>query len=111
MTLDVLHLAPSDGGLGLWMPKVYLYSTHASSFKRYLQHPTRFGFVQCNALRDWLERKGIVHSVSQLSLLQFSPCATRGVPRLAYCVRAVSELNNLRSRASLGWHAVPDAPL
>ena len=45
MTLDILHLAPSDRGLGLWMLEVYLYSTHASSFWRYLQHPTRFGFV------------------------------------------------------------------
>ena len=34
MPLDILHLAPSDGGLGLWMPEVYLYSTHASSFWR-----------------------------------------------------------------------------
>ena len=32
MTPDILHLAPSDGGLGLWMPEVYLYSTHAWSF-------------------------------------------------------------------------------
>ena len=27
LTLDILHLPPSDGALGLWMPEVYLYST------------------------------------------------------------------------------------
>ena len=79
--------------------------------RRYLQHPTRFGFVQRNALRDWLERKGIVHPLSQSSLLQLSPCATRGAPWLAYRVRAVSKLNKLRSGASLDRQAVPNVPL
>ena len=51
-----------------------------------------------------------MHSVSQLSLQQLLPCATRGGPWLAYCVRAVSELNKLRSWASLGWQTVLDVP-
>ena len=111
MTLDILHLPPAEVYLGLWMPKVYPCFTHALSFKCYLQNPARFGFVQRNALRDWLQYKGIVHHVSHLSLLQLSPCTTHGVPWLAYCLRVVSELTKLRSGASLSCLAVPGAPL
>ena len=53
----------------------------------------------------------MVHSVSRLSLLQLSPCATLGAPWLAYCVRVVCELNKLRLGASLSWQAVPNAPI
>ena len=111
MTLDILHLALSEGGLGLWKPDVCLYATLASTIWRYLQNPTRFGFVQRTALRDWLSYKGIVHSFSRLPLLQLSPCATRGAPWLAFGVKVLSELNKLRSGVSLRWQDISEAPL
>ena len=39
--LNVLHLCPSEGGIGLWLPEVYLWTTHAATFTRYLQQPSR----------------------------------------------------------------------
>ena len=41
--LNVLHLSPSEGGVGLWLPEVYLWTTHAATFTRYLQQPSRYG--------------------------------------------------------------------
>ena len=52
-----------------------------------------------------------MHSVSQLPLLQLSPCATRGMPWLAFGVRALFELNKLRSGVSLRWQDISAAPL
>ena len=46
--------------------------------------------------------------MSRLPLQQLSPCATRGV---AYCVRAVSEPNKLRSGVILRWQYIAEAPL
>ena len=93
------------------MPDVYLINTHASSFWMYMQPPTRFGFHRCTILRDWLEYQGVVQIPAQLPLLQLSPCAVWGGLRLGYCVRAVFELNKLRSGVSLSWQEVASAPL
>ena len=111
VTLDILHLPLTKGGYGPRMPDVYLLTAHASNFLRYLQQPSRFGLHQRTVLRDWLEYKGIVHTVQQLPLLQLSPCAVWGAPWLAYSVKAVSELNKLRSGLSLEWHSIASAPL
>ena len=87
------------------MPDIYLLSTHASTFWRYFQQPTRFGVLQRNVLRDWLAYKGILHSVSALLLLQLTPCAITGrgggEAWLAYPVKALSEVNKLQGGLSL----------
>ena len=69
VTLDILHLPLTEGRYGLWMTDVYLLAAHASSFWRYLQRPTRFGLHQRTVLREWMEYKGIIHTVQQLPLL------------------------------------------
>ena len=91
--LNVLHPSPPEGGIGLWMPEVYLWTTHAATFTRYLQHPSRYGPDAYVVFSGWLERKGIVHTPSQLALLQFSPRCIRNAPWLASSVKAVSSLN------------------
>ena len=73
--MDIFHLPRSEGGQGLWMPKVYLKTAHTSSFWRLLQQPTRFGLLQRNVLRNWLHYKGIIHGIFELLLLQLSSCA------------------------------------
>ena len=55
--------------------------------------------------------KGTVHGIPELPLLQLSPCAIRGVPWLAYSVKAVSDLNKLRSSVALTWQQIGRAPL
>ena len=71
--LNVLHLSPSEGGVGLWMPEVYLWTTQAATFTRYLHQSSRYGPEAYVAFSGWLEQKGIVHTPSQLALLQLSP--------------------------------------
>ena len=43
--------------------------------------------------------------------MQLSLCAVRGAPWLVYSVKAVSELNKLRSGLSLEWNSIASAPL
>ena len=109
--LNVLHLSPSEGGIGLWSPEVYLWTTHAATFTRYLQQPSRYGPGAYTVFSSWLERKGIVHTPSQLALLQLSPCCIRNAPWLASSVKALSSLNAAQKGLGLEWQELAAAPL
>ena len=89
----IIYISQSEGGVGLWMPEVYLWTTHAVTFTRYLQQPSRYGPEAYVAFSGWLEQKGIVHTPSQLALLQLSPCCICNAPWLASSVKALSSLN------------------
>ena len=67
--LDVYHLSPSEGRIGLWMPQVYFWTTHAATFILHLQQPSRYSPDAYVIFSRWLEGKGIVHSPSHLALL------------------------------------------
>ena len=69
------------------------------------------GLLRRSVFRDWLALRGIVHTLRQLHLLQLSPCATRNASRQAYGVKALSDINKLRSGLSLSWEDVATAPL
>ena len=53
----------------------------------------RYGPEAYVAYSGWLEQKGIVHTPSQLALLQLSPCCIRNALWLASSVKALSSLN------------------
>ena len=108
--LNVLHLSPSEGGIGLWSPEVYLWTTHAATFTCYLQQPSRYGPGAYAVFSSWLERKGIVHTPSQLALLQMSPCCIRNAPWLASSVKALSSLNAAQKGLGLEWQELAAAP-
>ena len=101
--LNVLHLIPFEGWIGFWMPEVYLWTTHAATFTRYLQQPSRYGPDAYMVFSSRLERKGIVHKPSQLALLQLSPCCIRNAPWFASSVKALSSLNASRKELGLTW--------
>ena len=109
--LNVLHLSPSEGGVGLWLLEVYLSTTHASTFTRYLQQPSRYGPAAYVVSSSWLERKGIVHAPSQLALLQLSPCCIGNAAWLASSVKALSSLNAAQKGLGLIWQELAAAPL
>ena len=108
--LNVLHLSPSEGGIGLWSPEVYLWTTHAATFTRHLQQPSRYGPGAYTVFSSWLERKGIVHTLSQSALLQLSPCCIRNAPWLASSVKALSSLNAVQKGLGLEWQELSAAP-
>ena len=62
--LNVLHLIPSEGGVGLWLQEVYLWTTHAGTLTRYLQQPSGYGRDAYVVFSGCLEHKGIVHTLS-----------------------------------------------
>ena len=107
--LNVLHLSPSEGGVGLWMPEVYLWTTHAATFSRYLQQPSPYGPDAYMVFSSWLKRKGIVHTPSQLALLQLSPCCIPNAPWLASSVKALSSLNAAQKGLGLTWQELAAA--
>ena len=109
--LNVLHLSPSEGGVGLWSPEMYLWTTHAATFTRYLQQPSRYGPGAYTVFSSWLECKGIVHTPSQLALLRLSPCCIRNAPWLASSVKVLSSLNAAQKGLGLEWQELAAAPL
>ena len=109
--LNVLHLGPSEGGAWLWMPELYLWTTHAATFTRYLQEASRYGRDTYMAFSSWLERKGIVHTPSELVLLQLSTCCIRNAAWLASSVKALSSLNADEKGLGLTWQELAAGPL
>ena len=108
--LNVLHLSPSEGGVGLWSPEVDLWTTHAATITRHLQQPSRYGPGAYTVFYSWLERKGMVHTPSQLALLQLSPCCIRNATWLVSSVKAMSSLNAAQRAWSLrgrNWQQLP----
>ena len=95
----------------MWLPEVYLWTTHAAMFTRYLQQPSRYGPDAYAVFSGWLERKGIVHAPSQLALLHLSPCCIRNAPWLASFVKAPSSLNAAQKGLGLTWQELAAAPL
>ena len=107
----VPHLSAAQGGIGLRLPEVYLWTTHEATFTRYLQQPTRYGLEAHDTFSTWLSSTGTVHTSSQLPLLQLSPCGIRNAPWLASSVKALSALNSLHKGLGLPWQEVAAAPL
>ena len=69
------------------------------------------GLLQRNVFCDWPAFKGIMHTPAQLHLLRLSPCATRNAPWAAHSVKALSNLNKLRSGQAVCWQDIASAPL
>ena len=93
------------------MPEVYLCTTHAATFTRYPQQPSRYGPDAYVVFCGWLDRKGIVHTPCQLALLQLSPCCIRNAPWLAFSVKALPSLDAAQKGLGLTWQELAAAPL